>query len=273
MSVVGAIPSGHRRPGFGWEAGRGGPNWTCPSRRSSSGMETAPCSRDVLRADWNAYLGACGDLDGDGRQDLLITNEYGTTISFLSNGDRTFRRGTFHADWSPSSAVGDLNGDGKADLVLLGSSYLGNGDGTFGPAITYVADMGTPSPLVLADLNGDSKLDLVLTSYQRPVLSVYLGNGDGSFAPPIVYKDRLRGGLDRGRGPEPRREAGLSRRSIPGSNTVSVFMNHGDGSLVARVDYPSGGLGPYIVRVGRHGRRRDPRPWSSTTSRAARHPS
>jgi len=137
----------------------------------------------------------------------------------------------------------------KSDLVLLGSSYLGNGDGTFGPAITYVADMGTPSPLVLADLNGDSKLDLVLTSYQRPVLSVYLGNGDGSFAPPIVYKTGSVAGsiavADLNHDGRPDIAA-----VNPGSNTVSVFMNHGDGSLVARVDYPSGGLGPYIVRVG-----------------------
>src|SRR5258706_267497 len=64
--------------------------------------------------------------------------------------------------------VGDLNGDGNDDLavghtVLEGvvtnvSVLLGNGDGTFQPAVNYGAG-GNPSYLAVGDFNGDGNPD------------------------------------------------------------------------------------------------------------------
>jgi len=84
-----------------------------------------------------------------------------------------------------SVAVGDFNGDGKPDLAVGGSSVsvlLGNGDGTFQPAVNY--GPGSGWGLAVADFNGDGKLDLATP------LSVLLGNGDGTFQPAGNYGSR-----------------------------------------------------------------------------------
>jgi len=77
-------------------------------------------------------------------------------------------------------AVGDFNGDGKPDLAVGGSPVavlLGNGDGTFQPAV----NSGPGGGPVVADINGDGKLDLVNRG------SVRLGNGDGTFKPAVNF--------------------------------------------------------------------------------------
>lgn len=61
-----------------------------------------------------------------------------------------------------------------SSLALVGV-LLGNGDGSFAPAISYAAG-GTA--IAVADMNSDGKLDIVLGSSGVDVL---LGNGDGTF--------------------------------------------------------------------------------------------
>ena len=67
-------------------------------------------------------------------------------------------------------ATGDLDSDGKVDLVTANygsndvSVLLGNGDGTFKPAVNYPVDV-RPFLVMVADLNGDGKLD-ILTANQ-----------------------------------------------------------------------------------------------------------
>lgn len=98
-------------------------------------------------------------------------------------------RGSFRA-LSNSSAVsvtsGDFNHDGIADLAVTSwccpgggvSIFLGNGDGTFRPAINYAAG-GEPWSVVAVDLNHDGNLDLVVANSLSSRLTVLLGNGDG----------------------------------------------------------------------------------------------
>src|SRR5438034_1410164 len=83
---------------------------------------------------------AIGDVNGDGRPDLVAANYYSNDVSvLLGNGDGTFQPAlSFDAGNHPSSvAVGDFNGDGRPDLAVSNftsnnvSVLLGNGDGTF----------------------------------------------------------------------------------------------------------------------------------------------
>ena len=92
--------------------------------------------------------------------------------------------------------MGDFNGDGKLDLAVsnLGddtqgpkngggvSVLLGNGDGTFQPAVSYLNDQ-KGLWVTVADFNGDGKLDLAMNDYFA--VEVLFGNGDGTFGSPV----------------------------------------------------------------------------------------
>ncbi len=131
-----------------------------------------------------------GDLNGDGKLDMVqgIDGEYPKV--YLGNGDGTF---TYKCDLSQLGsivALGDVNGDGKLDVIQASPSdsnydnvYLGNGDGTF----TWKDQLDTApslqvSSIALGDVNGDGDPDVVLGVYESVVPSVVLlGNGDGTF--------------------------------------------------------------------------------------------
>ena len=123
---------------------------------------------------------AVGDLNGDGKLDLVVANAYVNTVSvLLGNGDGTFRA---HVDYSVGSfpvALGleDLNGDGKPDLVLANedsgnvSVLFGKGDGTFQTAVSYAAGT-SPQSVAAGDFNGDGRLDIAVPDYASGAAAV-----------------------------------------------------------------------------------------------------
>jgi hypothetical protein len=98
-------------------------------------------------------------------------------------------RRVFNAGSYPFAlAVGDFNKDGILDVAAAGGSYpggvsvlLGNGNGTFQPAVTY-----TNAPflnrITATDLNHDTNLDLIANGLSQGAW-VMLGNGNGTFQP------------------------------------------------------------------------------------------
>ena len=130
-----------------------------------------------------------GDFNGDGKLDLIASvNSGGTSVVavLLGNGDGSF--GTpVESSPCPAAGVGigaiaDLNGDHKSDLAFPNgeslSICLGNGDGTFAPAVNYFFG-NTASSVILADFKNDGKLDAVVGGGAG--VAIFLGNGDGTF--------------------------------------------------------------------------------------------
>jgi hypothetical protein len=115
-------------------------------------------------------------------------------------GDGTFRsKADYPSGGVPLAvAVGDFYGDGHQDLVVANGGkvcglvchqgdtvgvLVGNGDGTFQPAIVYVAG-SEPASLTTGDFNRDGKLDLAVANVASNTMSVFLNNGTKSTVPP-----------------------------------------------------------------------------------------
>jgi len=197
---------------------------------------------------------AIGDLNGDGRPDVVTANLYANSTSVLRNrGDGTFQpRRDYRAGGDPRSvAIADLNRDGKPDLVSVNadantvSVLLNSSDRSFQPRRDY-ATVG-PVSVAIGDLNGDGRLDVV-TANRTASISVLLNRGNG----------RLRPGHEYRTGPEPVSVAigdlnGDGRPDLVtanfDSNTVSVLRNRGDGSFQPRRDYATGRR-PMAVAIG-----------------------
>ena len=86
----------------------------------------------------------------------------------------------------------DFDGDGKQDLAVADSSNSisvlpGNGDGTFQPAISFVAG-NSPNSIAAGDFNGDAKPDLVTANIPTDVggysISVLINNTLRPFSRP-----------------------------------------------------------------------------------------
>lgn len=160
-----------------------------------------------------AYSVVIGDLNGDGIPDLAVTNTYdqaginGSVSVLLGNGDGTFKSAASYNTGgyvATSVAIGDVNGDGIPDLIVANfaqdqSAYgfagvlLGNGDGTFQPAVLYGSGAEGAYSVALGDLNGDGILDLVVSdggeagTRKHSIVGVLLGNGDGTFRAAVTY--------------------------------------------------------------------------------------
>ena len=211
--------------------------------------------RSDLAVGTNPAAVAAGDVNGDGKLDLMIANSGSNNVSvLLGNGDGTFQApANYSAGNTPVSvALGDFNGDGKLDLVVANSNsgsvsvLLGNGDGTFQTAIAYSTDV-SPNYVAVADLNGDGALDFVVANASGNDVSILLGNGDGTFQTAVNYPvgstpDFVGLGDFNGDGIV---DLAVTNQ---GSNNVSVLLGNGDGTFQTAVNY-SAGNAPNSVAV------------------------
>jgi hypothetical protein len=167
----------------------------------------APSAQGVIAAGRGASGMAIGDVDGDGRQDVVVTHHDDFEILvLLAVGDGSLRPaptspvistsgGTPH---SHNVALADMNGDGRLDLVQAQSEndvvLILLGDGAAG----FSAARGSPFPagqhpytVVVADLDGDGVPDFAAPDADSEDLTIGLGDGDGGFEAPPGPRTRL----------------------------------------------------------------------------------
>ena len=111
---------------------------------------------------------AAGDLDGDGKIDLVVTDAIGQVGRLDSRGNFRWKGMMPGIATFSSPALGDLDGDGRLDIVLGSFDASSKGfvvafdpDGNVLPGWpVYTAGMVTESP-ALADLDGDGRLEVL----------------------------------------------------------------------------------------------------------------
>jgi len=133
---------------------------------------------------------AVGDINGDGRLDLVCANSNASTLTVWENtsvaGTISFASPvTISIPFSanllyPLSSVklADIDGDGWLDIVVSGDSpgvlrNLGNGGtittGSFAAPVVFPVSGGGAYDLVVEDFDGDGRLDLLTTGYPSKV--------------------------------------------------------------------------------------------------------
>jgi hypothetical protein len=240
--------------------------------------EEAPCT-DLLRIAGEFGTGAVplsvvvGDLNGDGKPDLVVSNNVSQSVSVLLGvGDGTFQTAVAHPvpRGATMAAIGDLNGDGKLDVAVTGgvlntvTVLLGNGDGTFQTPVAYGAGQ-SPWGVAIFDLNADRHADLVVANMFaggpgfdadsgdaadlgiHGAATVLLGNGDGTFREPVSHRTGMGsvalaiGDLDADGKPD------LAVANQDNDN-LSVLLGRGDGTFEPQVPFPTG-VGPNSVAI------------------------
>lgn len=142
----------------------------------------------------NPTLATVGDVNGDGRPDIIVSNFLSGIGVLLQNANGTFAAPVTYATGSKprSATLADVNGDGKLDIVLANfgtttvSVLKGNGNGTFQTQQTFAVG-NAPRAVTVADFNGDGKLDLAVVNSTDSTLGVLLGVGDGTFGTQQTY--------------------------------------------------------------------------------------
>jgi len=204
------------------------------------------------------------DFNGDGKLDLVAVGSLtglpsGTVSVLLGYGDGAFQPPVNYN--VPGSgrfvAVGDFNRDGKPDLAVVNGTspsaganvaiLLGNGDGTFQPAVTYPAG-SDPVWVAVGDFNGDGKPDLAVANTHTNTVSLLIGNGDGTFGAPmsiaagaspasVVAADFNEDG---------KLDLAVANLNNP-SGCVSILLGTGNGGFQPPVSYGKGSADALVV--------------------------
>jgi hypothetical protein len=195
---------------------------------------------------------AAGDFNGDGLADLAfvsIRTSTPTQVGVMFGAPQPWSLGNTFL--SPNSfavgpipglpALADLNGDGILDMAVANAGFggnlsvlIGNGNGTFQPAVSYPTAFGASS-VVVGDFNGDGKPDIAVANGTGSNILVFPGNGDGTFGAPIASFNIIGGAFYLAAGDF--NKDGKLDLAVIGTVGVQIALGNGDGTF-------RGSLGP-----------------------------
>ncbi len=163
----------------------------------------------------NPNIAAIGDLDGDGKSELVAVNYNDNTISIYKNtstgaaittGSFTILAGTYNTGSGPSNVkLADVDGDGLLDIIVACKtssliSVLRNSTSGGSLSIATKVDFSTnsstgqgPIVLVVNDFDGDGKPDVAAAAQTSGTFSVLRNTSSvgaitsGSFATGVTF--------------------------------------------------------------------------------------
>lgn len=198
---------------------------------------------------------AAGDLNSDGKVDLVTTNDpAGSMTVLIGAGDGTFASSTSFAFGTALGVVvaGDFNGDHKTDVALTAPTsntvrvLINTGTGAFMPPVSYAVSSG-PYGLAAGKLDADGDTDLVVTRTTSNQVTVLSNDGTGSFTPKGTYTVGsypvavVAGSLDATGGVD------LAVANSISAN-VTILRNLGDGTFVTLGTFAAG-VEPRAIRA------------------------
>ncbi len=167
------------------------------TQNSSGGLNT-PLSHAVVN--WRDV--AVGDLNGDGKNDAVVTTDAGVGVLRQNSVggldalvETPFTPPLPYAAYSYSLALGDFNNDSRLDAAVLPEGgplylFLQNVDGTLGPSTTYGTSTDGWSKVMAGDVTADGLTDIVLSRADMvgsDNIGVMPQSGAGGFDPTVYY--------------------------------------------------------------------------------------
>lgn len=145
---------------------------------------------------------ASGDFNGDGRLDLVTTNEASLDLflqTTAADGSLTFEQTDHPVTEVPYAVVAaDFDGDGRVDLAVGSGGDLDTAadpevvvlkttaTGRFEPMTTLVSGYGV-TDLIAADFDEDGDVDLAAACFEDHAVYVWLNNGNSTFGESESY--------------------------------------------------------------------------------------